>query len=108
MLIKSGADVNIPTTSGLNLLHVAAKTNNYELANLLIECGAEINVYDQRKIITIYLESLFNNIDVVSLLIDNGVDPDISNEYGTAPLQLALKKKINIKWPVTSSNPKLL
>lgn len=43
LLIDAGADINIQDDEGLTPLHLACRSNNYELVKLLIDKGANVN-----------------------------------------------------------------
>ncbi|HVY66070.1 MAG TPA: ankyrin repeat domain-containing protein [Gammaproteobacteria bacterium] len=94
VLLKHGADINLPDPDGVTPLHLAIINNNWDLAKKLIEAGADVDQWD------IYGEApLFAAIghytrrdgprasidppnatdgkDVIRLLLDRGANPNM-------------------------------
>ena len=73
MLLKRGADVNLPAKNGLYPLMAAAQTGNIETLSLLLEYGANPNTKDKNGKTALDYAAENKNYDVVLKLIDTQV-----------------------------------
>jgi len=107
MLIDRGADVNVTSPTGYNLLHliVFKKPLDAKLIKLLIDNGVDINGIDTisectptplHKLVDRHWNS-DNFYDVMKLLIDNGADVTIKSPEGYTPLRLLFSKNQNVE-----------
>jgi ankyrin repeat protein len=91
VLLKNGADIDLPDPDGVSPLLLAIMNANWDLAGHLIEAGADVNQWD------IYGESpLFTAIDLRSR-IDGGrasIDP-MNKTTGLAILETLLERGAN-------------
>jgi uncharacterized protein len=91
VLLKNGADIDLPDPDGVSPLLVAIMNANWDLAKQLIQAGADVNQWD------IFGESpLFNAVDLRSR-IDGGrasIDP-LNTTKGIDIVKLLLEKGAN-------------
>ena len=93
LLIKRGADVDLPLDDGTLPLSIAAKHGNVEVVRLLLQV-ADIQV-DQPTgggVTALCVSSQFGHKEVVSMLLEKKADPNIANIMGVAPLHVACLK----------------
>jgi ankyrin repeat protein len=91
VLLKHGADIDLPDPDGVSPLLVAIMNANWDLAKQLIEAGADVNQWD------IYGESPLFTVINLRNRIDGGrasIDP-INQTTGTAVLELLLERGAN-------------
>jgi ankyrin repeat protein len=110
VLLKNGADIDLPDPDGVSPLLVAIMNANWDLARQLIEAGADVNQWD------VYGETpLFNAVDlrsridggrasidslnktnglaIVKLLLDRGANPNMQLFFKPANLRGATNHK---------------
>jgi ankyrin repeat protein len=80
LLIKAGADVNVP-----DLLCSTVEYENIEVLNILLDAGADLELFGPKALVTAVMGEL---IEVVAILIDRGVDLNIFGDDLT-PFQAA-------------------
>lgn len=74
------------------LLHIVAASDNIALAKALLRHGADINAKDQRGNTALHRAAdAYWNRDMQRFLADSGARPDIKNDAGQTPLDLALR-----------------
>ena len=88
MLLKAGADVNVPTGQGATPLMIASKSGNFTLVETLLAKGADSNARDQQGN-TALLEGA-DRIAIVRALLASGAVVDAQNEDGVTPLMYAV------------------
>jgi ankyrin repeat protein len=93
VLVKHGADINLPDPDGVSPLHVAIMNANWDLARQLVLAGADVNqwdVYGEAPLFTaiglrtridggrnsIDPPNRTSGLDIVTLLLDRGADPN--------------------------------
>ena len=93
VLVKAGADIDLPDPDGVTPLHVAVMNANWDLAKQLILAGADVNqwdVYGEAPLFTAIgnrtrIDGGRNSIDpinqttglqIVELLLEKGADPN--------------------------------
>jgi len=91
-LIKKGADINAKLKTGKPLLHCAFEADiNY--LQLLLDRKADIDIQDKKKNTLLHLlPATKKGIDVMRMLLSKGANPNIVNDKGKTPLDVALKK----------------
>lgn len=92
LLIKSGADVNLPNASGETALLEAAFCCHKDCMRLLIEAGADVNYVNkdggQVALTNVFRSRIPNKdaLDCAQLLLDAGVDLNCKNILGRRAL----------------------
>lgn len=91
LLIENGADCNIGDKSNWTPLHHAAQNFNIELANILLESNANVNAKDEYGNTVLWRAAFASQGkgEMIKLLLAFGADPNIKNESGISPLDLA-------------------
>ncbi|ELR18454.1 chain a, 4ank: a designed ankyrin repeat protein [Acanthamoeba castellanii str. Neff] len=74
LLIKHGADVNLPEDHGFTPLHLAAYIGNVSVVRLLLESGALVNKGNKSQSTALHLASRNGHEAAVALLIQHGAD----------------------------------
>jgi ankyrin repeat protein len=104
VLLKKGADIDLPDPDGVSPLHVAIMNANWDLARQLIEAGADVNQWDifgeaplftavgQRTRIdgghaSIDPVNRTDGLTVVRLLLERGADPNMQLFFKPANLR---------------------
>jgi ankyrin repeat protein len=110
-LIKQKADIQAPDRRGGTPLHWAAIKGSIDNAEVLIKNGAKVNAKDSTG--ETPLHWAVAGIGVIAVkkfvtaayLLNNHADPNIVNDRGKTPLDIALHKKdkvmINLLRPIT-------
>ena len=90
ILIKSGFDVNRPTSSGSTYLHDAALKNQGRVARVLIAAGAKLDARNHSGGTPLHDAALGGSMDTINVLLDAGAVVDARDvESGATPLMLA-------------------
>ena len=86
---ERGNDINIVDKKKENLLHKAARNDNYEIVDLLIKLGVSINEKNSHGDTPLHLAVQFKNSETVEKLIFEGALINIENKIKMSPLHLA-------------------
>ncbi|XP_068755480.1 transient receptor potential cation channel subfamily A member 1-like isoform X1 [Montipora capricornis] len=90
-LLRHGADRQALTlVASASPLHLAAKTGNLSVVELLVLDGAEINYRDGKLRTPLHSAATFNNCRIVELLLDSGADPEAFDINGMTPYLLSV------------------
>lgn len=74
------------------LLHMAATSDKISIARALLKYGADVNAKDTSGNTALHQAAdAYWNRDMLRFLADNGARPDIKNDTGETPLDLALR-----------------
>ena len=95
ILIESGADVNLATTTlNESPLHVAVASMDIETINLLIDKGADVNVKDCHGDTPLHyavkIEHDNFGANIAKILLDANADSNLKNNHKHKPLDIAL------------------
>ena len=103
ILIKKGADVNLPDVDGVTALDIAIGYDRQELAKLLMENGAKSGADN-----SLYAAALAGNLAAVQKHIANGVDVNLISKDGDSILSLARISGDNPDSPINASKEKIV
>ena len=90
-LIRDGADVNSKSVEGWAPLHIAAQNFQKDAALSLLKAGADVDVKDDHGNTPLW-KAVFESRgrgEIISLLVLHGADPDLKNNTGKSPRDLA-------------------
>lgn len=88
LLIENGADVNLKDEHGITPPHRAARYGEKKIVERLIEAGADVDSLTNRDT-PLHKAADEGNPDVAEVLLEAGADPNISNDSGKTPLDVA-------------------
>jgi len=89
-LLKEVDDINAQDEFGFAPLHLAAKTDNVALVNLLLKRGANIECEDRcNRRTPLHEAAYYGAFHVVKFLLKQGANIHAKNEYQATPLHLA-------------------
>jgi ankyrin repeat protein len=92
LLVDSGADVNIQTSTG-GILHSAAYNGNLEIVKYLVSLGLDLNVQTEQGNTPLHRALRMNHFEIIKYLISHGARIDIPDNSGITPTQLAQRSK---------------
>jgi len=95
LLIKHGADVNLPEDHGFTPLHLAAYIGNVSVVRLLLESGALVNKGNKSQSTALHLASRNGHEAAVALLIQHGADVRAKDDKLKIPLAYAKDAQIS-------------
>lgn len=91
LLLKSGADVNLPEPDGTTPLLWAVYHSSPDLVNVLLDAGADANLANDLDITPLLQASRFGNAELVSLLLASGARLVESEPKTETPLMAAAR-----------------
>jgi len=94
LLMKHGADPMLADCDGCSAIHIAAKTNRWELVAYLVAKGIDIDIFDNNgKTPLMWAVSHTEELDIIRVLISLGADPNLADrgESGNTPLHIAIE-----------------
>src|SRR5262249_41991701 len=95
VLVKSGADANLPDPDGITPMALAIRNGHYEVAEMLLESGANVNSADSSGRTALYVAidmhtsdwiqnrndprspAKLDSLDMVKLLLEHGANPNV-------------------------------
>lgn len=93
VLLKTGADVNVPTAiQKWSALHLACMRSSCDISAALIEAGARLD-HEDHKGQTPFHYVPFKNSDLVKLLLDHGADAKHEDYHGSSVLHNMARRK---------------
>ncbi len=91
-LLKKGADINqVGLYRDGSALHLAARSGQQEIAQLLIDSGATVDIRDLSDYTPLHNAAWNGNLDMVKLLLNAGADITARNYSGFTPLACAYR-----------------
>jgi uncharacterized protein len=92
-LLRGGADPNAQDDNGWSPLHFAAQAVAAESATVLLEAGADPNIRDRFGNTPLWRAIFDSRGDgsVIAVLRSAGADPQLANDSGVSPVELARK-----------------
>nr|QQY02543.1 transient receptor potential cation channel 2 [Cryptocotyle lingua] len=91
MCIAWGADMSIQTIRGESVLHLAARSGNEQILQLLLDCGSLVNAIDHDRRTPIFCAVERNHPMLTEMLLQNGADINHLDKEEITPLLLAAK-----------------
>ena len=98
-LIKHCNAKQLADHEGKTPLHIAIKSQNYEIAKFLLENEADVNAIDNNKqsplhLLAIYRSNSENHVNdqFAKLLINNGANVNALDDKNQSPLKIAIEK----------------
>ncbi|XP_062389635.1 unconventional myosin-XVI [Sardina pilchardus] len=88
-LLKEGADINTPLSSGGSLLHLCARHDSVFAAEVLMERGLNVNLQDEDLWTALHLACACDHPDMVLLLLLAGANVLLQDVNGNIPLDYA-------------------
>lgn len=89
VLLKAGADANMPSRKGIAPISGAAHKGNTSIMKLLIAYGAKVNSPNSTGSTALIQASHFGHLEAVKLLLYHKADSDSANQKGTTALMRA-------------------
>lgn len=94
LLLEVGADAEVVSPEGWNLVHLAA-VNNIFVTDYVLSLGLDINSKDAEGLSPLqYAVRYGDNIRIVKLLVDSGADVKVLTSKGASLLHLAVLNNI--------------
>jgi ankyrin repeat protein len=92
--LQAGADPNAQDKQGFTPLHFAAQEQRDDVARLLLDAGADVHLRNGWGNTALFT-GVFNVKDgdgqIVRTLLAAGASPDVKNNHGVSPRELAAK-----------------
>lgn len=89
VLLKHGANPNLPDQEQRYPLHLAAREGHVAICNLLLKSGADKDQRTTSGVTALHLAAASNFAALVVALIKSGLDKDLKDEDGNTPLLIA-------------------
>ena len=90
LLLRSGANVNLPLNDGGTPLGSAAKYGHIEVVRILLrQPEIQVNSLTVNRVTPLNMASQNGYKDIVKILLRKGANPNIANEIGITPLHVA-------------------
>ncbi len=88
LLLASGADVNVHAPNGNTPLHHSSGI----ITRILLENGANVNAVSNDDWTALHSAAYFGRIETARILLDHGADPNVRNDAGKTPLEIAIDR----------------
>ncbi|KAM3620081.1 uncharacterized protein V6R79_018140 [Siganus canaliculatus] len=97
VLLEAGANPNLADPAcGLTVMHDAAREGYIDSVRVLLGTGqirADTNLLDWRGNLPLHLAAAEGHVEVVRLLIGRTANPQMQNDQGFTPRQLAVLRR---------------
>ena len=94
-LLDAGGDPNERDTSGLTLLHIAARNDDEAVTHLLLAADNDPTTKDNIGWTPLHVAAIANNLAVTQALLAAGADPNAKGNNGSIPLHHAARGNEN-------------
>ena len=94
LLLQSGADVRIQSSTGWTALMYATVRGHSHIVQLLLNEGAAVNAQTRTGVTSLMLACHYSHPDIVPLLLSYGADPNIQDQYNYTALMFACSKQL--------------
>jgi ankyrin repeat protein len=94
--LKKGADRDSTNSYGFTPLLIAARDNNWSIAELLIAEKATIDFQGYNKNTALHMAARYNSLDVVALLLRAKADTSLKDSDGKKAVDYAQEEKIRL------------
>lgn len=89
LLVRLGADPDLPGINGKPAIFYPAARGNIETARFLLDAGADPNSKDETGVSVLMLSMVAACTNVAAILAERGADPNVYDKNGYTPLHLA-------------------
>ncbi len=88
LLIRYGANLNIPGSFGKTPLMEAARLGNVKAVQALVKAGADLKLkeFQERTVLSFAASAPAHSLDMVKLLLDSGAERAVYDRNGRTPL----------------------
>lgn len=93
-ILLSDGNVNATNPSGSCLAHIAVRTANYDMLELIMAFRPNVEVHERKEIggsTPLHIASLIGNEKMCRLLLLNGASPTAKDATGSTPLHIAAR-----------------
>jgi ankyrin repeat protein len=90
ILVKHGADVNIPDDQGETALGIAARNGHTEIVRMLLKKCA-VDTPDNEGRTLVFITAKEGHTETVKMLVEHGANVNIPNDDGETPLGIAAR-----------------
>ena len=105
LLLEKGADTEINDQHGMTPLNGAAQRNQLTAITLLLDSGAKISGGFPETTWTPLFNSVFRrHYEACEILLKRGADPNIQDEKGQTPLDIAIAERTDLEGDIRRQN----
>jgi len=90
-LLQQRVNVNAPEPDGTTALHWAARTNDFQTAEMLLRAGANVKAANRFGVTPLHLACTSGNAALIGLLLKSGADPNTVLSEGETALMTAAR-----------------
>ena len=93
VLAEHGIDIFNTNQSGLNVLHLAAKMNNYKIVKMLVLSDYPLDLVNNKGQTAFFLAAAKGNTKICKILLKYGADINRTDDLNIGPLYMAILNK---------------